>query len=64
MVVQVKEGFYHDHHLIDTFFPLAIKVFGCLHQQADIFFHRCASMVWLVKGTGGCCLVILSVFYR
>jgi len=28
------------------FFPLAIKVFGCLHKQSEIFFHRCAKRHW------------------
>jgi hypothetical protein len=34
MVTQAKEGFYHNQNPINTFFPLAIKVFGCIHQQA------------------------------
>lgn len=31
-ITQAKGELYHDQHLIDTFLPLAIKVFGCLHQ--------------------------------
>jgi hypothetical protein len=36
---QAKEGLYHDGHSTNTFFPIAIEVFGCLHYQADDFLH-------------------------
>jgi hypothetical protein len=45
MVAHAKEGFYHNQHLVDAFLPLAIYVFGCLHQQANTFFLQCANMV-------------------
>jgi hypothetical protein len=64
MVTQAKEGFYHDHHPINTFFPLAIEVFECIHQQAYDFLHICASMAWSPKGTNGLPLIILRAFYR
>jgi hypothetical protein len=50
---QVKEGLYHDHYPMDVFLPLAIKVFGCLHQHVNKFLHQCANMVWTIKGTIG-----------
>jgi hypothetical protein len=39
MTTYAKEGLYHDHHAIDEFLPLGVKVFGCLHQQANDFLH-------------------------
>lgn len=51
-------------HAINMFFPLAIEVFECIHQQAYDFLHICASMAWLPKGTNGLPLIILRVFYR
>jgi hypothetical protein len=64
MLAQTKEVFYHDRHLEDMFIPLAIKVFGCMHQQIDNFFHQCANMAWITKGSTSPLLVILCVFYR
>ncbi len=64
MVTQAKEGFYHNQHPINTFFSLTIEVFGCIHQQAYDFLHRCASMAWSPKGTNGLPLIILLAFYR
>jgi hypothetical protein len=64
MVAHAKEKIYHNQHLPNAFLPLAIKVFVCLHQQVDNFFHWCASMVWLAKGIDGYCLADLSVFYK
>jgi hypothetical protein len=43
---------------------IAIKVFGCLHQQMDDFFHQCANMAWSAKDIGGLLLVVLWAFYR
>ncbi len=63
MVAQVKEGLYHNQHPTNTFLPLAIKVFGCLHQQVDNFSHQCASMVCLAKGTDGLPLEVFCAFY-
>jgi hypothetical protein len=31
IVVQMKDGLYHDQFPINMFFPLDMKVFGCLH---------------------------------
>ncbi len=42
---QTKQGFYCDWFPIDMFLSLAIEVFECLHQQANMFFHRCANMM-------------------
>jgi len=50
--------------LEDDFIHLAIKMFGNLHQQANKFFHWCANMAWLVKGTRGPLLSIIRSFYR
>jgi hypothetical protein len=44
VVNQAKIGLYHDQHLINAFLPIAIRVFGCLQQQKDDFFHQCANM--------------------
>jgi hypothetical protein len=32
-LMQLKPNSYHDQHLTDQFFPLAIEVCGCLHKQ-------------------------------
>ncbi len=34
---QTKENSYHDQHLTDQFFPLAIEIFEYLHKQANMF---------------------------
>jgi hypothetical protein len=56
--------FYYDWHSTYAFFPLVIKVFGCLHQQANNFLYQCANMVRLAKGFGGPPLGILHAFYQ
>jgi hypothetical protein len=38
-VAHAKEGLYHDQYPMDAFFPLAMEVFECLHQQVDDVFH-------------------------
>jgi hypothetical protein len=63
IVAQAKVVSYHDQHLEDDFIPLIMKTFGCLHQEANDFFHRCANMAWLVKGSKGPPLSILRSFY-
>ncbi len=63
MVLHAKKRFYHSRHLSGSIFPLAIEVFGCLHQQANKFLCQCANMVWLAKGIG-LPLDVLCVFYR
>ncbi len=37
IATQAKIVSYCDQHLEDDFIPLAIKMFGCLHQQVDNF---------------------------
>jgi hypothetical protein len=64
MDVQGKERFYQDQHLINAFFPFAIKLFNCWHQQVDGFFYKCANMVWSTKSTSHLPLVVLHAFYR
>jgi hypothetical protein len=39
ITIQVKDGFYCNRFLTYMFSPLVIKVFRCLHQQMDEFFH-------------------------
>jgi hypothetical protein len=46
------------------FFLLTIEVFGCLHKQSDIFFHRWAYMTWTTKGIGSPLLLMLHSFDR
>lgn len=76
LVAQVNEGFYRDHYpkkegfYCDRYsttyvFPLlAMMIFGCLRYQVNNFFHRCANMVWIVKGIGGPHLSMLFSFHR
>jgi hypothetical protein len=64
VVNQAKIGLYHDQHLINAFLPIDIRVFGCLHQQMDNFFHQCANMAWSAKDISGLLLVVLWAFYR
>jgi hypothetical protein len=44
MAIWMKEGFYHDHHLVNVFFS-----HGCFHQQSNNFFNQCVKMAWPVK---------------
>jgi hypothetical protein len=32
IVIQVKDNIYYDQYLVDMFFLLTIKVFGCFHE--------------------------------
>lgn len=50
---KLRNFFYHNWHSTYVFFPLAIKVFWCLHQQVDDVFHQCANMAWLRKDING-----------
>ncbi len=63
MVIHAK-WLYYDWHSTYAFFPLVVKVFGCLHQQANTFLYQCANMVWLAKGFGGPPQAILHAFYK
>ncbi len=64
VIIRAKEEFYHDWHSTNTFFPLAMEIFGWLHQQTNNFFHQCASMIWLRNGTNNPPLVVLHAFYK
>jgi hypothetical protein len=64
MVAKANERLYQDQQPTNTFFPLAIEVFGCLHQHANYFFHQFVSMTWSAKGTDGPLLTVLCSFYR
>jgi hypothetical protein len=46
----LKMAFYYNQYPVDTFFSLATKVFGCLHQWTNYFLHCNANMAWIVKG--------------
>jgi hypothetical protein len=61
---QTKKGLYQDWDLAHLFFPLVVEVYGCSHQQANIFFHHCVNMAWVTKGFEGPLLLILRVFYK
>ncbi len=57
-----KDRLYHDHYLTNVFFPFVKEVFGCLHQQVNNIFHRCANMAWMAKGIEGLLLSMLHLF--
>jgi hypothetical protein len=64
VAIQIKEGLYRNQYLAKKKFPLAIEVFGCLHQQVDNFLHHCANMAWVANVSKGPLLLILGAFYR
>ncbi len=64
MATQTKERLYRNQYLVDLFFPLAIEIFGCLHQHVDNFLHRGANMAWTAKVFRSPPLLILCAFYR
>jgi hypothetical protein len=37
---EAKEMSYYDQHPTNQIFPLAIKVFKCLHKQAYVLLHN------------------------
>jgi hypothetical protein len=45
------------------FFPLVVKVFGCVHQHAKGFLYQCANMTWGAKSIIGLPLSILHTIY-
>jgi len=51
--VQAKKRNYYDRHPTNQFLPLAVKVFGCLHKQVDVFLHNCANAIWSLKEPKG-----------
>jgi hypothetical protein len=52
IATHAKDNLYHDWFVVDMFFPLVVKFFGCLNQHVDGFFHQCANMTWGMKGIG------------
>ncbi len=38
--IQTKERNYRDQHPTNQFFPIAIKVFKCLHKHAYVLLHN------------------------
>lgn len=64
LAAQMKGGLYHDYYSMDVFFFLAIEVFQCLHWHVENFFHRCANMTWIAKGTEGLPLSMLFSFHK
>jgi hypothetical protein len=64
MVVQVKEKLYHHCYPMDVFFPLIIKVFGCLHEQSNIFFVNGLTWRGQQKASEGllyqCCIFFID----
>jgi hypothetical protein len=64
VIVQAKEGFYHDWHPTYMFLLLPIQVLGAYYNKVDNFFHQCASLVQLAKAIGGPPLVIICAFFR
>jgi hypothetical protein len=65
IATQAKVLSNHDRRLEDDFiYPLAVEIFGCLHQQTYDFLHQCANMVWLGKGFGDPPLSIICSSYR
>jgi hypothetical protein len=63
-VAQAKERGYHDQDFTDQFLLLAIKVFGCLHKQVDVFLHDCANAIWSFKGPKGPPFVLITFLHR
>jgi hypothetical protein len=55
---------YCDWHLIDQFFPLAIKVFEWLHKHIDVFLHNCANAIWSLKRFESLHLFIFVTFFH
>jgi hypothetical protein len=59
-----KDGLNCDQDLGDTFLFLVVKVFDCLHQQLDAFWHQWANMTWSTKGKDDRPLSNLWTFYK
>jgi hypothetical protein len=62
-IIQAKKKNYCDQRPVDHFFPLAIKVFGCLNKQVDVILHNCANAMWNFKGLEGRPFYILVSFF-
>jgi hypothetical protein len=63
-VAQTKKQNYHDQHLANQLFPLAIEIFGCLHKHVDVFLHNCTNTIWSFKGPESLLLSILITFLQ
>ncbi len=57
-----KKKTYYNQHPIDQFFPLEIKIFECLHIQANVFLHNSANVVWNLKGLESLHIFCLDYF--
>ncbi len=64
IATHVKDNLYHNWFVVDMFFLLVVKVFGCLNQHVDGFFHQCANMTSGMKGIGSLLFSILHAFYK
>jgi hypothetical protein len=60
--IQAKNMSYHDQHPIDPFLPLAIKVYGCLHKQINVFLHDCVNAIWILKRPKGLLFIMVPFF--
>jgi hypothetical protein len=61
-LTQTKKKNYYNQHPIDQFFPLEIKIFECLHIQANVFLHNSANVVWNLKGLESLHIFCLDYF--
>jgi hypothetical protein len=64
VAIKTKDGLYLDWFSMDMFSLLIVKVFGCLQQQVDKFFHQCTNVASGTNGIKGCAFLILCAFYR
>ncbi len=51
IIDQAKVVSYHNQHFEDDFILVVVEIFGYLHLHLDNFFHRCANITWLMKGS-------------
>jgi hypothetical protein len=47
--IQTKERNYRDQHPTNQFFPIAIKVFKCLHKHAYVLLHNWINIICNVQ---------------
>jgi len=62
VTTQANDALYHGQHLMYVFFPFAIEIFDCLHQQVNNFFHQSNEMEWSTKCSSDPLLTILHAF--
>ncbi len=53
---------YCDQHPTNQFLPLAIKIFGCLHKQTNVFLHDSTNVIWNLKGLDNFIFFVLVTF--